>query len=295
MMVARARGDPAAPPLDRRQGREDVVLRRSDGDAALTYAGVAGGAFRFAPTLAVLLADPRVERAVDRQRVLDYLRGGRGGDAEATLLRGVRRLPADPAFRFEGNAAVPGGRLEAAVVPAEGSSGADDLPTSAAVLAELPEAVRAHEEPFACAADYLRWRGTVTDRQPEELLGRWLRTRRAQVQGIFRSPGFCDRPFWDGLAVSDRFRRACSRPATSMVPFWRALNLELWLRCFVDRPRPRLRLPMTGAEATALGDRTVGTAPPGAVAHAGRHLAMVGRDRAPLPAHPRADPQRLAR
>jgi hypothetical protein len=96
---------------------------------------------------------------------------------------------------------------------------------------------------------------------------------------VFRSPAFCGRPFWDGLAVADAFRHACGRPAESMVPFWRALNAELWFRCFVDRPRTRLRRPITQEESAALGD--LRPSPPVASPQAGRHLAMVGRDHVP--------------
>lgn len=230
---------------------------------SLVYTYAAHGRFRFAPGLAELLTDPAVERVVDQQRVLEFLRGSSHADPEATFLRDVRWLPA--------------GDAPLRAVPAAQS----ELPDSAEVLAELPEAVRAAEQPLADVAEYLRRRGTVTDRDPDELLGRWLRARRAQVQGIFRSPAFCDRPFWNGLAVADAFRRACARPSSSMLPFWRALNVELWLRCFVDRPRARLGVPMTGADLTALGDRELRTAMPWPAPHPGRHLAMVGRDGIP--------------
>jgi F420-0:Gamma-glutamyl ligase len=260
--------------------RDDVVPAPGGGVARPLYAGVADGGFRFAGSLAELLSDPAVNRVVDPQRVRDYLRGRPGGEPEATLLRGVRRLSAGPSFIFDGNVAMAGGRPVAVALRADGTRGTNDLPTSVQFLAELPEAVRALEQPLPELTGYLRWRGSVTDSEPDELLGRWLRARRAQVQGIFRSPGFCARPFWDGLEVADGFRRACARRSASMDPFWRALNVELWLRCFVDRPRARLRRAMTDAESTALGDRSLRTTVPVGSPHAGRHLAMVGRDRA---------------
>jgi hypothetical protein len=260
-------GDGAPVPVDRRDGRHAAGVTGSGDAGGPLYAGVADGGFRFASSLAALLTDPAVDRVVDHERVLDFLRARPGSDPEATLLRGIRRLPAARSFVFDGNAAA-------------GTAGTDDVPTSLEFLAELPEAVRTREEPLPAVIDYLRWRGATTEQEPDELLGRWLRARRAQVQGVFRSPGFCARPCWDGLAVADAFRRACARPGSSMAPFWRALNVELWLRCFVDRPRSRIRQPMTDAESTALGDRSLRTTAAGATPLAGRHLAMVGRDRA---------------
>jgi len=267
----------------RQDGHDDVLARRAGTNGPVVTV-VAGGGFRFAPDLGELLTDPEVDRVVDADRVRAYLQGQPVGNPEATWLHGIRRLPGGRSFVFTRNVAVAG---EPAAVPntADGTRGA---PTSVELLAELPEAVRAHEQPFAGLADYLRWRGSSPSDEPDELLGRWLRARRAQVQGIFRSPGFCGRPFWDGLAVAEGFRRACARPGSTMVPFWRALNAELWLRNFVDRPRAQLLRSITDAESALLGD--LRTAAPGASPHPGRHLAMVGRDRVPylrIPVHTR--------
>ena len=284
MRLAGDRGDRGALLVAGHDAHDDVVLTRGTSATGLLFTGVAGGRFRFAPSLGALLADPGVDRVVDSDRVRAYLHGQPATDPEATWLRGIRRLPGGRSFVFTGNLAAAG---EPAAVP-KAPGGARDHFTSVEFLAELPEAVRAHEQPFAGLTDYLRWRGTVTDREPGELLGQWLRARRAQVQGIFRSPGFSARPYWDGPTVADDFRRACARPGSSMVRFWRVLNTELWLRCFVDRPRTRLLAPMTSEESTALGD--LRAAAPGASPHPGRHLAMVGRDRVPylrIPVHTR--------
>jgi asparagine synthase (glutamine-hydrolysing) len=61
---------------------------------------------------------------------------------------------------------------------------------------------------------------------------RWLRARRAVLQGLFRSPAFCARPYWDGLAVAEAFDAACRGEVEWSQFFWRAVNLELWLRVF---------------------------------------------------------------
>src|SRR5206468_4714760 len=38
---------------------------------------------------------------------------------------------------------------------------------------------------------------------------RWLRARRASVQGLFRSPQFCERPYWVAAALATAFERFC--------------------------------------------------------------------------------------
>jgi asparagine synthase (glutamine-hydrolysing) len=61
---------------------------------------------------------------------------------------------------------------------------------------------------------------------------RWLRARRAVLQSLFRSPAFCARPYWDGLAVAEAFDAACRGQVEWSQFFWRAVNVELWLRVF---------------------------------------------------------------
>ena len=286
-------GDWSAVVVERRDSGGDVVLARGGRGAFPIYIGVSSRGHEFASALPALLADDAVPRAVDAERVLGYLRGLPAGDPEATLLRGVRRVPAGHGLVLDGvlDGAPPGAPDRLRTVPLGRPSGAGSPgrspaapaapPTAVEALAALPEAVRLAEEPFPDVRDLLRRQRVWEAGDPAELLGRWLRARRAQVQGIFRSPSFCSRPYWDGLAVADAFLRACARPAASVLPFWRALNLELWLRAFVDRPRARLLLPMTEAESTALGDRDLRQAVPAAAPHPGRHLAMVARDRGP--------------
>lgn len=61
---------------------------------------------------------------------------------------------------------------------------------------------------------------------------RWLRARRAVLQSLFRSPAFCARPYWHGLAIAEAFDAACRGEVEWSQFFWRAVNLELWLRVF---------------------------------------------------------------
>jgi len=63
---------------------------------------------------------------------------------------------------------------------------------------------------------------------------RWLKARRAIVQGLFRSPQFVSRKYWDGLAVAEAFRAACNGTLDESMFFWRAINVEIWLRLFFD-------------------------------------------------------------
>jgi hypothetical protein len=107
-----------------------------------------------------------VDCEVETQRVVDYLQGRRGSDPEGTWLHGIRRLPAGPSFAFDWNVAVASERQAAVGIGADDARGARNAPTSVEFLTELPEAVRAHEEPFSSLADYLRWRGTVSAVEP---------------------------------------------------------------------------------------------------------------------------------
>jgi asparagine synthase (glutamine-hydrolysing) len=63
---------------------------------------------------------------------------------------------------------------------------------------------------------------------------RWLRTRRATIQGLFRSPQFCARPYWDAAALAAAFDRFCAGEVEPSQIFWRAINTEIWLRVFFD-------------------------------------------------------------
>ncbi|HXY45364.1 MAG TPA: asparagine synthase (glutamine-hydrolyzing), partial [Acidimicrobiales bacterium] len=85
---------------------------------------------------------------------------------------------------------------------------------------------------------------------------RWLRSQRATMQGIFRSPSFCSRPYWDAPAVARAFKAACEGELEESPLFWRILNIEAWLRVFHgDAPMaPRGRRPAAGRSLEAAGD-----------------------------------------
>ena len=86
---------------------------------------------------------------------------------------------------------------------------------------------------------------------------RWLRAQRAVVQGIFRSPACCSRPFWDAPAIARAFRACCDGELEESPFFWRVLNAEAWLRVFHGAAplapagaRPRQSIQRAGDETT---------------------------------------------
>ena len=85
---------------------------------------------------------------------------------------------------------------------------------------------------------------------------RWLKAERAWIQGLLRSPLFCSRPYWDGLAVADAFDAICEDRLEEHPFVWRTVNLEVWLRTFfgpeggaVTGRRPEAELARLGDEA----------------------------------------------
>ena len=64
---------------------------------------------------------------------------------------------------------------------------------------------------------------------------RWIKARRAAFTSLYQSPTFQARPYWDGAAVVSAFRACCRGEVEESMFFWRAANVELWLREFVDR------------------------------------------------------------
>ncbi|MDQ3880851.1 MAG: asparagine synthase C-terminal domain-containing protein, partial [Chloroflexota bacterium] len=65
---------------------------------------------------------------------------------------------------------------------------------------------------------------------------RWLRAQRAAVEEIFASDSFHLRPFWDADAVLRSFGAACEGRLEESLFFWRAINVEIWMRVFFDQP-----------------------------------------------------------
>lgn len=78
-----------------------------------------------------------------------------------------------------------------------------------------------------------RWKVGFTT--PES---RWLFARRAIFQGLYRSPLFQSRPYFRGDAVAKAFREAAEGRVEASMFFWRAINVEVWLRIFIDGDAP---------------------------------------------------------
>jgi len=89
----------------------------------------------------------------------------------------------------------------------------------AALKGTLPEKIRLR-----------RWKVGFTT--PEM---RWIKARRAAFTSLYQSPTFQARPYWDGDAVVSAFRACCRGEVEESMFFWRAANIELWLREFVDK------------------------------------------------------------
>ena len=83
---------------------------------------------------------------------------------------------------------------------------------------------------------------------------RWLRAERAWLQGLLRSPLFCSRPYWDGLAVAAAFDAICEDRLEEHPFIWRTVNLEVWLRTFFGPEGGTVTGRRPAAELARLGD-----------------------------------------
>ena len=120
----------------------------------------------------------------------------------------------------------------------------------AALKGTLPEKIRLR-----------RWKVGFTT--PEM---RWIKARRAAFTSLYQSPSFQARPYWDGAKVVSAFRACCRGEVEESMFFWRAANVELWLREFVDRSAV---LAGADAEAALTTPAAVGPRRRGALAEAG--------------------------
>lgn len=79
----------------------------------------------------------------------------------------------------------------------------------------------------------------------------WLRGNRSLTQSVFRSPAFCNREYWDGLGLAEAFRAACHGELRESALFWRALNVEVWLRTAFESPAHGVPYERIGDEQAA--------------------------------------------
>lgn len=120
----------------------------------------------------------------------------------------------------------------------------------AALKGTLPEKIRLR-----------RWKVGFTT--PEM---RWIKARRAAFTSLYQSPSFQSRPYWDGEAVVQAFRACCRGEVEESMVFWRAANVELWLREFVDR---RVVIDDADVEAALSAPAPVGPLHRGGIAEPG--------------------------
>ena len=120
----------------------------------------------------------------------------------------------------------------------------------AALKGTLPEKIRLR-----------RWKVGFTT--PEM---RWIKARRAAFTSLYQSPTFQARPYWDGEAVVQRVPRLLPGEVEESMFFWRAANIELWLREFVDRS---VVLEDADVEAALSAPVPVGPVHRGTIAEAG--------------------------
>ena len=98
---------------------------------------------------------------------------------------------------------------------------------------------------------------------------RWIKARRAAFTSLYQSPTFQARRYWDGAAVARAFRACCRGEVEESMFFWRAANVELWLREFCDRD---VVLHDADVEAALTQPATIGPKRRGSIAEAGDEL-----------------------
>ena len=101
---------------------------------------------------------------------------------------------------------------------------------------------------------------------------RWIKARRAAFTSLYQSPSFQARPYWEGNAVVSAFRACCRGEVEESMFFWRAANVELWLREFVDRS---VVLEDADVEAALSAPVPVGPVHRGGIAEAGDALSLI--------------------
>ncbi|HEV3122992.1 MAG TPA: asparagine synthase (glutamine-hydrolyzing) [Candidatus Dormibacteraeota bacterium] len=115
---------------------------------------------------------------------------------------------------------------------------------------------------------------------------RWYRRQRAALQSLMRSPSFAARSFWDAPALAVAFREACAGNTEENLIFWRAINVEVWMRVFFDDAARQLDAGSLHAGFIRRGDIAVAAAYGDVAqrvfavgrANPGRHLFMRAAD-----------------
>jgi asparagine synthase (glutamine-hydrolysing) len=96
-----------------------------------------------------------------------------------------------------------------------------------------------------------RRRNKIGFTTPEEA---WFRRIKNYVYGVFASDEFAARPYFNSAAVLSAFESyLAGRGSTETMMFWRLLNVELWLREFIDKDPTALQPESGGADDLAFG------------------------------------------
>ncbi|KKU90016.1 MAG: Asparagine synthetase (Glutamine-hydrolyzing) [Microgenomates group bacterium GW2011_GWA1_48_10] len=90
-------------------------------------------------------------------------------------------------------------------------------------------------------------RQALKDLLPEKILKRrwkvgfttpeiaWLRDSATEVRKIFNSESFNSRPYFNTSVIKAKFEEFVAGKNDESMVFWRIINLELWLRIFIDK------------------------------------------------------------
>jgi asparagine synthase (glutamine-hydrolysing) len=89
---------------------------------------------------------------------------------------------------------------------------------------------------------------------------RWYRRQRAALNSLMRSPSFARRPFWNGPALAAAFKEACDGTREESWIFWRAINVEVWMRAYFDDAATSIDAQSLHAGFIRRGDRAAAAA-----------------------------------
>lgn len=68
----------------------------------------------------------------------------------------------------------------------------------------------------------------------------WFMNSKEELYNIFLSESFASRPYWNHEGVLKKLREFFEKKNTDTLLFWRLMNVELWLRIFID-PKSKSR------------------------------------------------------
>ena len=154
------------------------------------------------------------------------------------------------------------------------------MPDDAVIKDGWNKAVLRDAEEGILPASIVRRRNKIGFTSPQN---EWFREQKEFIYQVFLSESFASRPYFNRTEVLNAFELWLSDAGSlDSMAFWRILNVELWLREFID-PKP--------AAETDQTDQPVESPEPaaaiaGAVTNAGKSLDLVLPDRTTVRRHP---------